>query len=283
MKKLLVPCDFSKPAINAYRHALDIARQTKGTIELLHVIELPILNDTVLMPVLNFEKELLNELKEKSIERFEKLRAKYPSKNTKVTLNVAFGSPALVITDTIVKSKTDLVVMGTHGATGLREIFIGSNAEKVVRRSSAPVLVVKDYKKLSIKNIIFANSFTDEHSDALVEKIKALQTHFKAKLHLVKINTLVNFRPDAETIVEINDFVAKYGFKNFTINIFNALSEERGILEFSGFIKADLIAIGTHGRKGLAHIFNESKAEDVVNHAALPIWTYTIKPVPVAV
>ena len=57
MKKILVPCDFSKQAINAYRFALDIAAQSKGTILLLHVIELPVLHDSVLMPVLNFEEE----------------------------------------------------------------------------------------------------------------------------------------------------------------------------------------------------------------------------------
>lgn len=283
MKKLLVPCDFSKPAISAYRHALDLARQTKGAIELLHVIELPILNDTVLMPVLNFEKELLKELKEKSLARFEKLLTKYSPKNIKVALTVTFGSPSLVITDAITKNKIDLVVMGSHGAAGLREMFIGSNAEKVVRRSTAPVLVVKDYKKLSVKNIVFANSFTDEYADEVVQRVKSLQAQFKAKLHLVKINTLVNFQPDVDTNIEINEFVAKHGFKNFTINIFNAINEERGIIEFAKYIKADLIAIGTHGRKGLAHILHESKAEDVVNHADIPIWTFTIKPAPVEI
>jgi nucleotide-binding universal stress UspA family protein len=62
MKKILVPCDFSKPAINAYRFALDVAQQSKGTVHLLNVIELPILHDSVLMPVLNFEAQLLEEL-----------------------------------------------------------------------------------------------------------------------------------------------------------------------------------------------------------------------------
>jgi nucleotide-binding universal stress UspA family protein len=54
MKKILVPCDFSKQAINAYRYALDIAVQSKGTVHLLHIIELPVLHDTLIMPFLNF-------------------------------------------------------------------------------------------------------------------------------------------------------------------------------------------------------------------------------------
>ena len=63
MKKILVPCDFSKPAINAFKFALDIAERSVGTITLVHVIELPVMHDTGLMPVLSFEEQLLKELK----------------------------------------------------------------------------------------------------------------------------------------------------------------------------------------------------------------------------
>ena len=76
MKKILVPCDFSKPAINAFRFALDIAAQSKGTVCLLNIIELPVLHDTALMPVLNFEADLLEELKGKAEKSFSKLIAK---------------------------------------------------------------------------------------------------------------------------------------------------------------------------------------------------------------
>ncbi|RAW02375.1 universal stress protein [Pseudochryseolinea flava] len=281
MKKILVPCDFSKPAINAFRHALDFASKTKATVELLHVIELPILSDSVLMPVLNFEKQLLKELREKTEERFEKLITKYAVKNVRINRHVLFGTPALMISDTAIKSKADLILIGSHGASGIRELFIGSNAEKVVRKSTIPVIVIKDYKKLSVKNIVFANGLDESNQHDLIEKVKALQAHFKAKLHIVRINTIVNFKSDLDSLAELNTFVKTYGFKNFSINIFNALNEERGVIEFSKHIGADLIAMGTHGRKGLAHIFNESKTEDVVNHADLPIWTYAIKNIPV--
>lgn len=281
MKKLLVPCDFSKPAINAYRHALDIARQSKGTVILLHVIELPILNDTILMPVLNFEKELLKELKEKSQERFNKLISKYAKTSDRVTSEVVFGAPSLMISDYIVKNKIDLVVMGSHGTTGLRELFIGSNAEKVVRKSAVPVLVVKEYKKLKIKDIVFANGFQEADQDDLIDKIKSLQATFKAKLHLVRVNTIVNFQSDVDTLRDIESFVKQYKLKNYSIHIVNALNEEVGIIEFATRIHADLIAMGTHGRKGLAHFFNGSSTEDVVNHANFPIWSYAIKTTPV--
>jgi nucleotide-binding universal stress UspA family protein len=277
MKKLLVPCDFSKPAVNAFRVALDLAAKSKGTIDLLHVIELPILSDSVLMPVLNFEKALFKELKEKTKGKFETLLSKYQKAGVKVNTLVQFGAPTPVITRHAQKSKADLIVMGTHGASGLREIFIGSNAEKIVRQSTAPVLVVKNYGKSIVKNIVFPNTPETENQKALVEKVMALQSFFKAKLHIVRVNTPANFSVDTKTREELNTFAKKYRLKNFTVNIFNELNAEHGILEFNKLVKGDLIAMGTHGRKGLTHLFNGSNTEDVVNHINTIIWTYNIQ------
>src|SRR5688572_28738059 len=147
MKKILVPCDFSKPAINAYRFALNVARQSKGTIHLLHVIELPVLHDTTIMPVLNFEQALFKDLRESADRHFTKISDKYDPEGVNVIFKVEFGAVSRMIRDDIGKESIDLVLLGSHGATGARELFVGSNAEKVVRQSPVPVLVVKDLTK----------------------------------------------------------------------------------------------------------------------------------------
>ena len=118
MKKILVPCDFSKPAINAFRFALDVARQSKGTIQLLHVIDLPVLHDSVLMPVLNFEEELLKELREKADAEFLKVVSKYRVDGVKVMSKVVFGKVSTMILDYIPDNSIDIVIMGSHGASG---------------------------------------------------------------------------------------------------------------------------------------------------------------------
>jgi hypothetical protein len=69
--------------------------------------------------------------------------------------------------------------------------------------------------------------------------------------------------------------------KDYTINIFNHTDEETGIMEFAKSIKGDLIAMGTHGRKGISHLLNGSLAEDVVNHYRGLVWTYSLKNEPV--
>jgi hypothetical protein len=183
----------------------------------------------------------------------------------------------MVITRQIQKSRADLVVMGTHGTTGIREVLIGSNAEKIVRQSPSPVLVLKNYSKPKIKNIVLPVVPETESQTDFIDRIKSLQAFFKAKLHIVRINTPVNFTTDTLTRAQLGDFANENKIKNYTLNIFNHLNAASGILEFSQFIDADLIAMGTHGRRGLAHLFNGSNAEDIVNHADRMIWTYNLR------
>jgi nucleotide-binding universal stress UspA family protein len=278
MKKIVVPCDFSEQAVNAFRVALDVAELSKGEVHLVNVIELPIMHDTVLMPVLTFEETLLKELQQKVEKQFQKLSSKYGSENVKVKLKVLFGSTAHMILDYITSEKIDLVVMGTHGARGVREYLIGSNAEKFVRRSTVPVLAIKKYVKVSsIRNIVFPNTLDTEMHEDLVMKVKTLQNFFKAKIRIVWINTPTNFTRDTITRKRLADFAKRFMFKDFTIHIYNDPFEETGIINFAHEIKGDMIAMGTHGRKGLVHLLTGSVAEDVLNHVDCPIWTYPIK------
>jgi nucleotide-binding universal stress UspA family protein len=277
MKTILVPCDFSKPAINAFRLALDIAQQSKGVVHLLNVIEMPMLHDSVLMPVLNFEEELFKELRQKTEDKFSKLIEKHNTEKVKLFSTIEFGAPASKITEYAEKKKVDIIIMGSHGVTGLRELFIGSNAEKIVRKSTIPVLVVKDFFKGPITDIVFPNTLDLDNQEDLVMKVKALQNFFKAKLHIVWINTPVNFTSDSVTIDRLIAFAKRFMLKNFSVHVFNHPDEEEGILRFTKMINANMIAMGTHGRRGLAHILNGSLTEDVANHTDKLIWSYRLQ------
>lgn len=278
MKKILVPCDFSKQAVNAFRFALDIARKSGGEVHLTHVIELPVMHDSVLMPVMSFEEVLFKELKEKADIQYEKLKKKYADPKDQVKTVTQFGAPARMIVSYIEDKSIDLVIMGTKGASGVKEYVIGSNAEKIVRNSPVPVIAIKDYPKGgTIKNIVFPNTLHTELQEDLMMHVKAMQHFFKANIHIVWVNTPSNFTRDITTLKRLQDFAKRFLFKNYTIHVFNDLYEEDGIINFAHNIKADMIAMGTHGRKGLAHVLSGSVAEDVVNHVDMPIWTYTMK------
>lgn len=277
MKKLLVPCDFSTTSLHAFQFALDAAAQSNGTVHALHVIELPVLHDTVIMPVLSFEKDLMDELKQKADQEFDGIVKKYNKGKVKVITEVKFGKISEIIRQYSHDEAIDCIIMGSHGAQGMREFFIGSNAEKIVRHSSVPVLVIKGTYKGPIKNIVFPNTLQTESQEDLVMRVKALQHFFNAHLHIVWINTPLNFATDTDTRDRLDKFVKRYQFKNYTINIYNHVNPEDGIIDFANTLNAELIAMGTHGRKGISHVMYGSLTESLVNHTDKLVWSYVLK------
>ncbi len=275
MKKILVPCDFSDAAVQAFKFAVEIANQSNGEILLLNVIELPVMHDTLLMPTLNFEEAFIKDMKANAVKNFSKMKDKWAKEGSKVSTHIEYGPTAHAIRQFTADKKVDLVVMGTKGVTGVEEFFVGSNTEKIVRWSSVPVIAVKkSVKASSIKNIVFPNTLEDtKEQDELTLKVKALQAFFKAKLHIVYINTPANFKIDADTNKKLNVFAKRFMLKDYTLNVYNATDQEMGVTDFVHEIGADMVAMATHGRKGLSHFMSGSVAEDIVNHIACPIWT----------
>lgn len=272
MKRILVPIDFSEQSTNAYRFAIQLEQTSKAEVHLLHVIEMPAL------PTLSVEEERLADVKKAAEERLDYLVKKHTRPEVSLKYHIAFGATAKKILEYVASHAIDVVVMGTKGATGMREIFIGSNTEKIVRASGVPVIAVKDQvRPREIKNIVFPNIIEPDSNEDLVMKVKQLQHSLNAHLHVVYINTPLNFRQDILTRESLAQFAKRYMLKDCTTNVFNDVEEETGIINFTRMIDADMIAVGTHGRKGLSHLLSGSLAEDLVNHAKIPIWTYSIK------
>jgi nucleotide-binding universal stress UspA family protein len=278
MKRILVPCDFSEQSVNALKFAVQLETTSRAEIDLLHVVEVPPLHDSLLMPTLYFEELKFQDIRKNAESKLDQIVKKYSAPDLKLKRTVDFGVPSKKILEYIGSHSVDLVVMGTKGATGMREVFLGSNAEKIVRASGVPVIAIKDeVRPRKIKNIVFPNTIDSDSHEDLVMKVKDLQHALNAHLHIVYINTPLNFKQDIVTRQNLAHFTKRYLLKDCTTSIFNDMVEESGIINFTKMIDADMIAVGTHGRKGLAHLLSGSLAEDLVNHAKLPIWTYTIK------
>jgi nucleotide-binding universal stress UspA family protein len=170
--------------------------------------------------------------------------------------------------------------MGSHGASGIKEVLVGSNTEKVVRHSDIPVLVIKHNPILfDFENGVFASDFSKD-SVAAYLKAKTIFDTLGAKMHLVYVNSPDgNFRSSSEIDKRIADFLKKAdGDLKYlsAVNIVSGYTIENGILNFANVIGADIIAIATHGRKGLAHFFEGSISEDLANHSTLPVMTFKI-------
>ena len=90
------------------------------------------------------------------------------------------------------------------------------------------------------------------------------------------VNTPNKFVTSANANKRMEKFTEDFNFSNYTTNIYNDLSIEKGIMNFSESIHADLIGMSTHGRQGISHFFNGSISEDLVNHAKRPVITFKI-------
>ena len=166
--------------------------------------------------------------------------------------------------------------MGSNGADGLKEMMIGSNTEKVVRTSDTPVLVVKrEHETFKSQNFVFASDFKEE-SKKPFQKAMSFAKIFKSKMHLLMVNTPTNFITTDEAQRRMQNFVEELKFSNHTLNVYNDMTIEKGIMNFSQSIQADLIGMSTHGRQGISHFFNGSVSEDLVNHAKRPVLTFKI-------
>lgn len=274
MKRILVPTDFSKYSEEALKVAAQIARKNNSEIILLHMLELPHQTSDIMgggnsIPEIMFYKN-------KAINNLEKLMDIDYLKGINVSEAIEFKKVTEGIIDASKKNNVDLVVMGSHGTSGFNELLVGSNAEKIVRLSNIPVLVIKkEEEKFKTKNFVFASDFSKETRKPF-RKMLEFAKIFDSNLFLVMICTPNNFKTTYESKKIMLDFIADFNIENYSSHIYNDTNIENGIVNFANSVDADLIGMCTHARTGLAHFFNGSILEDLVNHSIKPIITFKI-------
>ena len=274
MKKILVPTDFSKQAENALKVAASLAKKYNSEIHLLHMVELPMHQ---IIATSNFselpEAVFFMKMAHKNFE--EALNHDY-LEDLDIYENIKFMDMAEGVLDFCNEKEIDLIVMGSHGVSGFKEMFIGSNTEKVVRTSKTPVLAIKnEHESFEVEDFVFASDFKKDNKETYNQAVN-LATLWDAKIHLLLLNTAGNFKTTLQAEEAMSEFIKGTDYENYTLNVFNDQSIEKGILNFSKTIDADLIGISTHGKQGIAHFFNGSISEDLVNHAKRPVITFKI-------
>jgi len=273
--KLLVPTDFSDQAKYAFEVACQIAKRHSASIHLIHLVELPYsIFDSRKNPNL---PEAIYFLK-LAQQNFKEFRAAYEPLTQGLELfeSVKFQSVQEGIQNYIEENAIDAVIMGSHGSSGLEELFIGSNTEKIVRNVDVPVFVIKkQHHHFDVKHFVFATDLENDNKDAMLKAV-AFSKFFEAELKFVFINTPEQFKTSTELRNLYNNLKSELNLPLDNLNIYNDLTVERGILQYAKDEHADLIGIGTHGRKGLAHFLNGSLSEDLVNHAKRPVLTFKI-------
>lgn len=278
MKKILVPVDFSKESSDALDFAIEFNERIKGEIILLHVIELPHYSFNVEGEI-NWQhpENMLDAQLVKGAHNYLLKWSDRVAKNgQEVKIIMRHGHTFKHISKEISATKADWIVMGSKGSSGLQEVFLGSNAERVIRYSECPVITVKGPSKVSdMKNMVFASDLSEEQ-DWVALKAKDVQEIFGLNMHLLKVRTPHNFLTLKDAQKQLEDFAKRNYLEDFTVNSIEADYSDQGVVEFAEEVGAGLIVIGTHGKTGLAHFFGGSRAEDLVNESKIPVVTFKL-------
>ncbi|HBH23227.1 MAG TPA: hypothetical protein DDY13_07365 [Cytophagales bacterium] len=277
MKKILVPTDYSELADYAFNLASLVSENDSTEIHSLKVVEAP--GETLfdkegnLLDCTEYDVKPLKEEAKKAEEQMEAWLGNKPGNPHGI---VQIGHLTDNILKYVEKHDIDLVVMGTHGATGFKELISGSHTERIVRNAEAPVLTLKcDRSQMKVRNILLPSNFT-EHKKQNLQMVKKLQQNTGAAIHLLKVNTERDFCTNHEAMEEMKQFARDHELNNVTYNIYCDKSVEDGIVHYAQENAIDIVAIGTHGRKGISHWLRGSITEDIVNHVYMPILTYKI-------
>ncbi len=287
VRNILVPIDFSKMSIQAIETAKNLAHRFGARIHLVHIQDaIYPAGFMATMPMMTGDMIAIHDENEKRLrKRLRDLAARLdlsPDDCRVLTTAPAFDG----ICELARELSIDLVVMPTHGRTGLKHVFLGSTAERVVQHSSVPVFVVRK-REGSLNKILVPVDFSRCSLDALNyviefgEKVAAKIIIFHAvdlgyaytsdgyaMYDLSQITETL--RKDAER--QMREFVraAKFGSVKFE----TAIREGPPVEEICAFAKGediDLIVTATHGRTGFKHVLIGSMAENIVRHADRPV------------
>ena len=277
MKKIIVPVDFSEYSEYALETASILAKKNNAEILVLHMLEMSEAILTRAGTDMQMETMFFLKLAEKKFEEF--LKKDY-LKGLKITPIIKHFKVFSEVNEVAEENGADLIIMGSHGASGLKEFFIGSNTEKVVRHSNIPVMVIKHNPILvDFEHVVFACDFSEDAVKPFINATKFFKK-LGSKVHLIYVN-LPNeqFRSTAEMEGKVHLFFKKVNGDlndDHSVKYFSDYTIEQGVLNYANAIGADLIAVATHGRTGFSHLLEGSITEDIANHSTLPVISFKI-------
>ena len=274
MKKILVPTDFSEVSFHAAEFAMQLAKRSNAELIVLHSAYFHYFNEFSYGVTVN-PKPFIDEL-EKVIDA--KLLKFQKRLGNSVVVRTQISSLNLMdaIKETEDSEGIDLIVVGTHGASGLKETFVGSNTEKIVRKTDCPVIAVPSQVEADSIGKILVPLDIREIQDDFMKNLERLQRFFSADMEFIWVRT--NHNKENEQVVrdKFEHLMKTYGIEEAQLSIICTTVPVDGIMAHALLSKADMVAMATHARRGISHLLSGSVTEDTINHISVPVWTYKL-------
>jgi len=275
MKQILFPTDFSEAANTAFIYALRFADSFDAELVILHVYDLPIVETP---PLPESTKEIFDIVE---MNQFESFREQLPELHqladrrnlghVKMRNILLYGDLIYNINKVCADEAIDLIVMGTKGATGLKETFLGSSTASVITNAKVPVLgIPAEAEYHPIKSIAFTTQYKDKDNDALARTLD-IARKFEASVSCLYIKN----DDDPEDIEErINEW--KIFYRSEKIDFFNIAGDhiEQTILDFIENQKVGMLVMRTHKRGFFESLFHRSLTKKLAYHTKIPLLVF---------
>ena len=280
MKKVLVPTDFSENAKHALHTAAGIAQKFGASLNVVHANV-----DAAYVPPLaeytgaiNFDMMDYGAAAAEELFAIKNQLTQTPGlEDLKIETSVEEGYLYSTLERVTKAEHCDLIVMGTKGATGAVEFFVGSNTEKVIRTAAAPVLAVPHQSGDFKLHKVLLPSTLKEDQKAAFEYLAKWQKHYDFEVKVLYLNNPAGFSDETAIEAAANALAKTSGLKKVSTFVSsNTFNEEAAILQFAASNQVDLIVMGTNQRKGLSHLLFGSLTEDTVNHSPVPVLSIPI-------
>lgn len=269
IQKILVPTDFSDTAEPAENLAIDLGKRFGSKVCFYHSIYLPKRWEELgTEGQLNYPQSYLK-FKEME-ENFANLKAKCQDHRVVAQSIYANGGFINSFANSEELGDFDLMVMGSKGASGIKEFLWGSNTQKVIRKSQLPTLVLKENVKPSFRNILFASDFQMESMPAFEQLIKFGRC-FGSTIHLVYILNNDQHKLGEDDLARMKVFEKTCWQLPVVLHAGGGASIERGITFFQENIQPDLLAITHTGGNLMKNMRRGSISEALINHLSAPL------------
>lgn len=275
MKTILVPTDFSKNALQALNYAIALAKIEKATIILVNAWQ-------IVYPASDIEisKEFTKkQLKEAHLSAFAQLKAlslKVKASHVPCNFFDKQGTLIKVILDLIEKHDIDLIVMGTKGARGLKELFLGTNTVQIMQKVNCPIIIVpKGSTFKGLKRIVYATNYQKSDIIAL-SQVVALARVLNAEITLLHVADEHYSPEEAESILNLfaEKVRNKLHYEHITYHILHGNDAKKQLDEYVTRKRADLVVISAPERKLLDHWFSRNIVKIMAYHTKMPLMVF---------
>jgi nucleotide-binding universal stress UspA family protein len=277
MNTILLPTDFSDNSLNAIVFGLNIAKVTNADVLFLHVNHVLVIAPNT--PVGVYDTLILQEQEnqQRNLELFKnKAFAKAGIAPEEITSEclIRLGFAVDEITEIPAKYKVGLIVMGTHGASGLKKALIGSNTASVIKKASCPVLAVPAFATFKdIDKIVLATDFNYTIDDEVLIPLLEISVLFGAEVLVLNVRKHLDEVPSFH---EANEGLkVEQALKNVSHSYHFSENDNitRGISDFIKDQRPDLLAMLPHKHTFFETIFTKSNTEEMAFSSEIPLLT----------